>query len=204
MGSHSSYSANLRQNDGSYAGSRPASGLSKRRGIFKGPPPSFYDQGGYGATGRTAEYPLGGGGGAAMGKTGKGTKQADPEDPTAFIDRNQLSHFNARGHFRTQTAEDMRRRERRSRARRAALAEELSAAGGTGDLVVRFLVAAGSLVVAVAFAGLFSSFSFSSSSSSSTPPSSTPTTSMSRSNRVGGSEGKAEKQRPKETLSGSA
>ena len=36
MGSHSSY-----------AGSRPASGLSKRRSAFHGPPPSFYEQGGY-------------------------------------------------------------------------------------------------------------------------------------------------------------
>ncbi|CAI7564447.1 unnamed protein product [Penicillium glandicola] len=44
MGSHSSY-----------AGSRPASGLSKRRSAFHGPPPSFYEQGGYGTTGRQAQ-----------------------------------------------------------------------------------------------------------------------------------------------------
>ncbi|GAB7330298.1 hypothetical protein MBLNU13_g01942t1 [Cladosporium sp. NU13] len=31
------------------AGGRPASGLSKRRTQFKGPPPSFYRSGGYGA-----------------------------------------------------------------------------------------------------------------------------------------------------------
>nr|KMM73459.1 hypothetical protein CPAG_09748 [Coccidioides posadasii RMSCC 3488] len=32
---------------GSYVGSRPPSGLSKRRGPFRGPPPSFYAHGGY-------------------------------------------------------------------------------------------------------------------------------------------------------------
>src|SRR5205814_9861550 len=31
---------------GSYAGSRPPSGLSRRRGAFRGPPPSFYSHGG--------------------------------------------------------------------------------------------------------------------------------------------------------------
>ncbi|KAF7515517.1 hypothetical protein PCG10_003172 [Penicillium crustosum] len=51
MGSHSSY-----------AGSRPASGLSKRRSPFHGPPPSFYEQGGYGATGRQAQGPAAGAG----------------------------------------------------------------------------------------------------------------------------------------------
>ncbi|KAF2233921.1 DnaJ-domain-containing protein, partial [Viridothelium virens] len=43
-GSFSSASANS-----SPAGGRPASGLSKRRGTFRGPPPSFYRSGGWGA-----------------------------------------------------------------------------------------------------------------------------------------------------------
>lgn len=33
------------------AGARPASGLSRRRGTFRGPPPSFYRSGGWGAHG---------------------------------------------------------------------------------------------------------------------------------------------------------
>ncbi|KAJ5474622.1 hypothetical protein N7475_004188 [Penicillium sp. IBT 31633x] len=103
MGSHSSY-----------AGSRPASGLSKRRTAFHGPPPSFYEQGGYGGTGRRAQG-FAGGAGAAAGGGGKDGKEADPEDWEGFIRRNPLNHFNARGHFRTQTAEDQRRRERRVR-----------------------------------------------------------------------------------------
>lgn len=47
-GSHSS---------ASYAGSRPATGLNKKRGTFRGPPPSFYNSGGYGSHGaKRAEY----------------------------------------------------------------------------------------------------------------------------------------------------
>ncbi|PIG88351.1 DnaJ domain protein [Aspergillus arachidicola] len=48
MGSYSSYSANLHTKGASYAGSRPASGLSKRRGQFHGPPPSSMRTGGTG------------------------------------------------------------------------------------------------------------------------------------------------------------
>lgn len=41
----------------SYAGSRPASGLNKKRSTFRGPPPSFYNRGGYGRHGaKRAEY----------------------------------------------------------------------------------------------------------------------------------------------------
>ncbi|PSN68576.1 DnaJ-domain-containing protein [Corynespora cassiicola Philippines] len=41
----------------SYAGSRPATGLNKKRGTFRGPPPSFYKAGGYGRHGaKRAEY----------------------------------------------------------------------------------------------------------------------------------------------------
>ena len=47
-GSHSS---------ASYAGSKPATGLNKKRGTFRGPPPSFYNSGGYGSHGaKRAEY----------------------------------------------------------------------------------------------------------------------------------------------------
>ncbi|KAJ5915079.1 hypothetical protein N7454_011191 [Penicillium verhagenii] len=119
-GTHSSHTAHPNKG-GSYAGSRPASGLSKRRSAFHGPPPSFYEQGGYGATGRTAEGAYtsgtaggGGFGGDEFGGTGTGKRrQDDPEDPMGFIYRNPLGHFNARAHFKTQSAEDRRRGERR-------------------------------------------------------------------------------------------
>ncbi|KAJ5403276.1 DnaJ-domain-containing protein [Penicillium cosmopolitanum] len=86
-GSHSSHSAHAHHSSGgSYAGSRPASGLSKRRGTFTGPPPSFYANGGYGRTGRTASeggfegaFGFGGSGGAggAGGGAGSGNEWAD-------------------------------------------------------------------------------------------------------------------------------
>lgn len=48
------------------AGARPASGLSRRRGTFRGPPPSFYRSGGWGAYGdkrsKAHEESTGGGG----------------------------------------------------------------------------------------------------------------------------------------------
>lgn len=46
-GSYSSAQRSGSSSGGSY-GARPASGLSKRRGTFRGPPPSFYAAGGWG------------------------------------------------------------------------------------------------------------------------------------------------------------
>ncbi|EPS31189.1 hypothetical protein PDE_06144 [Penicillium oxalicum 114-2] len=166
-GSHSSHSANVHKGGGGYAGSRPASGLSNRRGTFRGPPPSFYAQGGYGATGRTTEgYAAGKAGtgyGSAASTAGAGAdasaagKKYDPEeDPLGFIERNPLHHFNARGHFRTQKAEDERRRQRVTRARMAARekADMSSEAGGDFGLV-RFIVVCGILVLAGAMTGFW-------------------------------------------------
>lgn len=137
MGSHSSY-----------AGSRPASGLSKRRSPFHGPPPSFYEQGGYGATGRQAQGPAAGAGmGSGFGTgAGAGTKHADPEDWEAFIRRNPLNHFNARGHFRTQEAEDRRRRERRREARRLD-EDRVEREPGVDQTLSRFFLCSGCLIV---------------------------------------------------------
>ncbi|KAJ5747806.1 uncharacterized protein N7511_009502 [Penicillium nucicola] len=169
MGSHSSY-----------AGSRPASGLSKRRNAFHGPPPSFYEQGGYGATGRREERytagkagpgaGAGAGGGAKAGAgfasaagfgSGEGAagKDADPEDWVGFIKRNPVHHFNARGHFRTQAAEDQRRRERRTRAAIEQHAAEHGAGvrtnGVADDTMQRFFIVTGILIFATGVTGFF-------------------------------------------------
>jgi curved DNA-binding protein CbpA len=160
MGSHSSHSSHS-----SYAGSRPASGLSKRRSTFHGPPPSFYDQGGYGATGRqgdgSATGPSGFGAGFGSGTSGASAgRSADPEDWEGFIRRNPLHHFNARGHFRTQAAEDKRRRERASAWRGNVSDAEWpqpEPGAGSGLSFTRFLVSLGCLVLAGASAGLWPS-----------------------------------------------
>ncbi|KAL3437692.1 DnaJ domain-containing protein [Aspergillus tetrazonus] len=144
MGSHSSHGA-------SYFGSRPASGLSKRRGVFKGPPPSFYAHGGYGnnrARRAGGFYSAGSGAGGSSAGAAGSTKKED--DPTGFIDRNPISHFNARGHYRTQTAEDARRQERRSRVD-ADINEQYI--GSRGDFALRFIAVSSILLGAGALAG---------------------------------------------------
>ncbi|RAH84144.1 DnaJ-domain-containing protein [Aspergillus japonicus CBS 114.51] len=159
MGSYSSHSshgagANLHTKGASYAGSRPASGLSNRRGQFRGPPPSFYAHGGYGRTGRTAPGPgagSGGGGGDAAGQSS--STAANDEDPTAFIHRNTVHHFNARGHYKTQSAEDIRRKERRQKAMEAALKEQYI--GSPWGAAMRFAAVCGILVGAATVAGWF-------------------------------------------------
>ncbi|KAJ5113419.1 hypothetical protein N7456_001953 [Penicillium angulare] len=134
-GSHSSHSAG----NGSFAGSRPASGLSKRRGTFQGPPPSFYEQGGYGRTGRTGGEGSYSYSGEEFGGKSSG-KAEDPEDPMGFIYRNPLGHFNARSHFKTQSAEDRRRIERRRAARRAAVRDPETIARSGGHIDMGMLV----------------------------------------------------------------
>ncbi|KKK22556.1 hypothetical protein ARAM_005071 [Aspergillus rambellii] len=159
MGSYSSHSSHK---GASYFGSRPASGLSKRRGPFRGPPPSFYAHGGYGGSGRNAPNPSASGAGAGAGAGAAGSSGSSPgsgatnhadDDPTSFIDRNPVSHFNARGHYRTQTAEDQRRRERRAREMGASINDQYL--GKRGDFAMRFLLVCGILIGAGAISGLF-------------------------------------------------
>ncbi|KAI9042556.1 DnaJ domain protein [Aspergillus affinis] len=153
MGSHSSYSANLHNEGGSYAGSRPASGLSKRRGQFRGPPPSFYAHGGYG----NRKPPPGAGPGAwagagagAPGGGGGGGSRVHEDDPMSFIHRNPVYHFNAHGHYRTQTAEDARRQQRRSREMGSTMNEQHIPT--SGDFVMRFIIVCGMLVASAGVA----------------------------------------------------
>ncbi|EED23744.1 DnaJ domain protein [Talaromyces stipitatus ATCC 10500] len=140
MGSHSSAGA-------TYAGSRPASGLSKRRTAFRGPPPSFYAHGGYG--GRKPQSP----GGSYTGTAGTGKQhQHNNEDPTSFINNNPVWHFNARGHYKTQTAEDARRKQRRSQQMQRE--REILESEKGGSFVLRFVIVSGILVVTAAFGAL--------------------------------------------------
>ncbi|KAJ5655466.1 hypothetical protein N7507_007416 [Penicillium longicatenatum] len=152
-GSHSSHTSHPNKG-GSYAGSRPASGLSKRRGTFHGPPPSFYQQGGYGATGRTgSEGAYTGGSGDDFGGR---KKEDDPEDPMGFIYRNPLGHFNARAHFKTQSAEDKRRVERRRKARQQAFKEHGAVMASGNFQASEFFIVCGIFGVLIAIGGFFS------------------------------------------------
>jgi curved DNA-binding protein CbpA len=150
---------NPRGSHSSYAGSRPASGLSKRRSAFHGPPPSFYEQGGYGGTGRRTQG-FAPGTGTGTGTEGEaGRKNADPEDWEGFIRRNPLGHFNARGHFRTQVKEDARRRERRRREGSRRLEEEVGSGPVRDQSVGTFFLCSGILIVTFVVANFWRSVS---------------------------------------------
>jgi len=97
-GSHSSSSSSF--------GSRPASGLSRRRSQFSGPPPSFYRSGGWGQQASKRQSQAGASGtGEARGEGyGPGQEQA------GF--GNDVPHFDRHGHSRTQEQQDHRRRRR--------------------------------------------------------------------------------------------
>jgi hypothetical protein len=130
-------------------GGRPASGLSRRRTQFRGPPPSFYRSGGWGdhsekrsehanksshtneTSGDSASGPAGPGmgpGGFAMGYDG------------------DVPHFDNRSHTHTHSEIENRHRTRRKRASQYESAEM---AGNGSSVLFNFLVLTGVLGVAV-------------------------------------------------------
>lgn len=127
--------ANVHRAKGSYAstgpaGGRPASGLSRRRGTFHGPPPSFYRSGGWGAQGdkrKAAHDESTGGAGSPSGATsaagppgsdtsGSGSRRGTVggmgpgQDP--FGHREEVPHFDKESHERTGRNIDKLRRAR--------------------------------------------------------------------------------------------
>lgn len=100
-GSHSSASTPF--------GARPASGLSRRRTQFKGPPPSFYRSGGWGVYGRKRQSQAETSGHAGNGESGAGGF-GPGQGQAAF--GNGVPHFDGEGHHRTQEQQDQRRRRR--------------------------------------------------------------------------------------------
>lgn len=114
------------------AGGRDPSGLSRRRGTFRGPPPSFYRSGGWGSQAEKRRK-------AHEESTGTGTGEAGSEstghanawasasahhnpyggmgpgsDPYHHYHSGSTPHFDRHGHTQTQTREDVRRRRRRA------------------------------------------------------------------------------------------
>ncbi|EFW19969.1 hypothetical protein D8B26_003548 [Coccidioides posadasii str. Silveira] len=144
---------------GSYVGSRPPSGLSKRRGPFRGPPPSFYAHGGYGTAHhnqphnrhqqqhphphphpqREHQQPHG----------PSASSSSSHPDPSSFIYHNTVPHFDATSHLRTQTHEDARRRERRrkavERAKAEAAARGIDVSEDEGNITMRLITVLGIL-----------------------------------------------------------
>lgn len=113
------------------AGGRPATGLSRRRSTFTGPPPSFFRSGGWGSYGakRKAAHEestgasepgaapkMGAEGAAGTGSTGGMGPGQNPW--RARHDRNSdIPHFDREAHERTQRKHEERRTRRMAKAR---------------------------------------------------------------------------------------
>ncbi|QPG96608.1 hypothetical protein C2857_004722 [Epichloe festucae Fl1] len=112
-----------RPGPGPNPGGRSPSGLSRRRGSFRGPPPSFYRNGGWGAQGEKRRK-------AHEESSSSSSTQSESQsqsryggmgpgsNPFGATDRrdDSVPHFDTHGHTRTHRREDERRRWRRRRA----------------------------------------------------------------------------------------
>ncbi|KAL7802108.1 hypothetical protein V8C44DRAFT_309974 [Trichoderma aethiopicum] len=119
------------------AGGRPPSGLSRRRGTFRGPPPSFYRSGGWGAHAEKRHQAHEESTGGASSSGASSSARANPWDTSAFHqsssstyggmgpgsspfrhddDRDVPPHWDRAGHTRTHEHQDRRRWQRQRRA----------------------------------------------------------------------------------------
>ncbi|KAL9596430.1 MAG: hypothetical protein Q9219_005814 [cf. Caloplaca sp. 3 TL-2023] len=134
-------------------GARPASGLSKRRTTFRGPPPSFYRNGGWGQHGArrqqqadaTASAHASATSKSASGKASVGGGLG-PAGAAGGLD-NDVPHFDRRGHFRTQEQQDQRR------ARR--INEDFIHDSNSSSLLLNFFLVSGILAVTVIIPTVF-------------------------------------------------
>jgi curved DNA-binding protein CbpA len=96
------------------AGGRPASGLSRRRSHFRGPPPSFYAQGAYGTTGAkrqraqteanarsSSQHDEHGPGSLGSKPNYEGTGGFSPGDDSSYYPDPNLPYFDKASHRRT-------------------------------------------------------------------------------------------------------
>jgi curved DNA-binding protein CbpA len=121
-------------------GSRPASGLNKKRSTFRGPPPSFYKAGGYGRHGaKRAEYAY-----SNAQEGAETSKDADQESygewggfgPGQQKQGNEVPHFDNIRHKETQDNVSEHIWARRKKLRRSIKVEE---EWEKGNMVVNFL-----------------------------------------------------------------
>jgi curved DNA-binding protein CbpA len=101
------------------AGGRPASGLSRRRTQFHGPPPSFYKSGGWGehSTKRRAAQDSGAPGAEPPPNTSNGGGMGPGQTPFGQWEDNYVPHFDREGHLNTQRRQSERWRRRREEGR---------------------------------------------------------------------------------------
>ena len=124
-------------------GARPASGLSRRRTQFRGPPPSFYHHGGWGtqwAKRRSKAGSTRSGLGPTPNATSpnfdsafpNGTKKGEDWSEAAYPGfENDVPHFDHISHYRTQEQQDQRRKGRIKR-------NDAVGNNDNGDIAVKF------------------------------------------------------------------
>ncbi|KZF25689.1 DnaJ-domain-containing protein [Xylona heveae TC161] len=126
------------------AGARPATGLSRRRTPFRGPPPSFYRSGGWDAHQESR------GAQADFSASGNSSRRSDggfgPGGPTSGLD-DDVPHFDRERHLRSQEQQEVRRR------RREASKSHIREPGGS--VLINFILVGGVLSLAIFLPGLF-------------------------------------------------
>ncbi|EFQ28975.1 DnaJ domain-containing protein [Colletotrichum graminicola] len=117
--SSSSSSSSSHGRRGSYhstgpAGGRPASGLSRRRTTFRGPPPSFYRSGGWGEQSAKRREAHEGSAGDGTGTSGASAQpgMGPGQDPYRHTKSSEVPHFNSQTHTKSQSKQDSRRAHR--------------------------------------------------------------------------------------------
>ncbi|KAF4314597.1 Heat shock protein DnaJ [Botryosphaeria dothidea] len=164
------------------AGSRPPSGLSRRRTQFRGPPPSFYRNGAWGAhsakraaaggfDGSATHSGFGAGGDAGDEAPGQSTSSSTGGDNTyagAFYTAggggfgpgqaergwdNHIPHWDRVAHRRTQEG-IAARLARRARVRGESV-EEMKNGGGPWSFMLNFVVVSGAIAIVASIPSLF-------------------------------------------------
>ncbi|OCK78067.1 DnaJ-domain-containing protein [Lepidopterella palustris CBS 459.81] len=136
-----------------HAGGRPASGLSRRRAQFRGPPPSFYKAGGYGTQGdkraehahtRTNSDPSSSSQGADADSAHIGTDAGF--SPGQATSGTHVPHFDHLGHKRTHESV-ARHFNKRARRDGAHFAEDLARTTSGGSMLFNFFAVGGAVIV---------------------------------------------------------
>ncbi|RFU25313.1 hypothetical protein B7463_g11018, partial [Scytalidium lignicola] len=130
------------------AGGRPASGLSKRRTHFQGPPPSFYRSGGWGShsTKRRAAQE-GSTSSSTNAAAGSGGNQYGGMGPgqNPYGNAQDVPHFDREGHLRTH--------ENQARRRQRRVTQDYSETAPSG-ILVNFLFVGGVITLGIAIPSL--------------------------------------------------
>ncbi|KAK3670474.1 hypothetical protein LTR78_009578 [Recurvomyces mirabilis] len=146
-----------------HAGSRPASGLSRRRTQFRGPPPSFYRSGGWGDQGEKRGEAASQAGHAheAQSQQQQQQSQAGPAGtgPGGFTSGfdNDVRHFDHDGHYKTHSG--IERTRHKARRKNRVYAEDLEGAVGGSSALFNFVMISGVLCIIFGVSGGLMSFS---------------------------------------------